>query len=83
MTKSKKASPLSLAQCEAQYRQYCQSLAAVGWISEGYVQDRGPGAAAKDWQYCRYCASHWASESGEAFLDFVMNRSVIHASIER
>src|SRR5437870_13539449 len=53
MTKAKESSPPSLAQCEAQYRQYRQSLAAVGWISEGYVQNRGPGAGGPCYQWTR------------------------------
>ena len=53
MTKAKESSVLSPAQCEAQYRQCCQSLAAVGWISEGYVQDRGPGAGGPCYQWTR------------------------------
>src|SRR5437870_6972047 len=53
MTKAKESSPPSLAQCEAQYRQYRQSLAAVSWISEGYVQDRGPGAGGPCYQWTR------------------------------
>jgi hypothetical protein len=53
MTKAKSSAPPSLAQCEAQYRQFCQSLAAVGWISEGYVQDRGPGAGGPCYQWTR------------------------------
>lgn len=53
MTQAKKSSPPSLAQCQAQYRQCRQSLAAVGWISEGYVQDRGPGAGGPCYQWTR------------------------------
>lgn len=53
MIRAKKSSPTSLVQCEAQYRQYCQTLAAVGWISEGYVQDRGPGAGGPCFQWTR------------------------------
>lgn len=53
MTKAKKSLPPSPAQCEAQYRQCRQSLAAVGWISEGYVQDRGPGAGGPCYQWTR------------------------------
>src|SRR5947199_6669625 len=52
MTTAKKSIPL-LAQCEAQYRQCCQALANVGWISEGYVQDRGPGAGGPCYQWTR------------------------------
>lgn len=53
MTKAKATSPLSLAQCEAHYAQCRQSLAAAGWISEGYVQDRGPGAGGPCYQWTR------------------------------
>lgn len=53
MRKSKLSPPASLSQCEARYRQYCQSLAAAGWISEGYVQDRGPGAGGPCYQWTR------------------------------
>jgi hypothetical protein len=53
MSKAIKSPFPSLAQSEAQYRQYCQSLAAVGWISEGYVQDRGPGAGGPCYQWTR------------------------------
>ena len=53
MKKAKKSPPLSPAQCEAQYQQCRQSLAAVGWISEGYVQDRGPGAGGPCYQWTR------------------------------
>jgi len=53
MSKSKFSPPTSLAQCEVRYRQYCQSVAAVGWISEGYVQDRGPGAGGPCYQWTR------------------------------
>jgi len=53
MTKAKKPPVPSLVECQTQYRQYCQSLAAVGWISEGYVQDRGPGAGGPCYQWTR------------------------------
>jgi hypothetical protein len=33
-----------LDQIEARYDELTQTLATTGWISEGYVQDRGPGA---------------------------------------
>lgn len=53
MKKVKRISPPSLAQCETQYQQCRQSLAAVGWISEGSVQDRGPGAGGPCYQWTR------------------------------
>lgn len=37
----------------AQYARLQQRLARVGWISEGYVQDRGPGAGGPCYQWTR------------------------------
>jgi hypothetical protein len=42
-----------LAQWEAQYAQLRKRLAKTGWISEGYVQDRGPGAGGPCYQWTR------------------------------
>jgi len=38
---------------KAQYAQLRRRLARVGWISEGYVQDRGPGAGGPCYQWTR------------------------------
>jgi hypothetical protein len=38
---------------EAQYVRLRARLADVGWISEGYVQDRGPGAGGPCYQWTR------------------------------
>src|SRR6266404_6663178 len=38
---------------QAQYKALRQSLSTVGWISEGYVQDRGPGAGGPCYQWTR------------------------------
>lgn len=35
------------------YAQLTRALAATGWISEGYVQDRGPGAGGPHFQWTR------------------------------
>lgn len=43
----------TLAQWERQYAQLRRRLAGVGWISEGYVQDRGPGAGGPCYQWTR------------------------------
>ena len=53
MKNAKACFPASLAQCQAQYQRYRQSLARAGWISEGYVQDRGPGAGGPCYQWTR------------------------------
>lgn len=42
-----------LAQWEAQYASLRRRLAQVGWISQGYVQDRGPGAGGPCYQWTR------------------------------
>ncbi len=41
------------AQWQAQYAQLRDRLARTGWISEGYVQDRGPGAGGLCYQWTR------------------------------
>ncbi len=38
---------------QAQYDQLRQSLARTGWISEGYAQNRGPGAGGPCYQWTR------------------------------
>src|ERR1017187_1893549 len=44
---------LSLPEVQRRYRQLCQRLAQTGWISHGYVQDRGPGAGGPCYQWTR------------------------------
>src|ERR1700733_13376122 len=43
----------ALAPCQAQYAQLRRRLARTGWISEGHVQDRGPGAGGPCYQGTR------------------------------
>ena len=43
----------NVAQIEADYAQLRTRLAKVGWISQGYVQDRGPGAGGPCYQWTR------------------------------
>jgi hypothetical protein len=38
---------------QAHYDQLRHSLAGTGWISEGYVQNRGPGAGGPCYQWTR------------------------------
>ena len=49
------ASPASPAfrRRQAQYEKLRGQLARAGWISEGYVQDRGPGAGGPCYQWTR------------------------------
>jgi hypothetical protein len=48
-----KSQQTSLAQRETQYAQLRARLQTVGWISEGYAQDRGPGAGGPHYQWTR------------------------------
>src|SRR5712671_2532305 len=43
----------NLARWEGQYARLRARLAQVGWISQGYVQDRGPGAGGPCYQWTR------------------------------
>ena len=43
----------SLSQAQNRYNRLRQELAETGWISEGYVQDRGPGAGGPCYQWTR------------------------------
>ena len=43
----------SLAEASAEYSRLAKTLACPGWISEGYAQDRGPGAGGPCYQWTR------------------------------
>jgi len=43
----------SLDQARREYARLARKLATLGWISEGYVQDRGPGAGGPCYQWTR------------------------------
>jgi hypothetical protein len=42
-----------LRQCQTRYAQLRERLGRVGWISQGYVQNRGPGAGGPCYQWTR------------------------------
>jgi hypothetical protein len=42
-----------IAEIQTQYAQLRARLAKVGWISQGYAQDRGPGAGGPCYQWTR------------------------------
>ncbi len=44
---------MTLAQYQARYAGLRDRLTHLGWISEGYVQDRGPGAGGPCYQWTR------------------------------
>ncbi len=43
----------NLEKLRTEYRKLQRQLAAIGWISHGYVQDRGPGAGGPCYQWTR------------------------------
>src|SRR5436305_2726166 len=43
----------NLENLRTEYSQLQKQLAALGWISQGYVQDRGPGAGGPCYQWTR------------------------------
>ena len=43
----------NLAKLRAEYGKLQKQLAATGWISHGYAQDRGPGAGGPCYQWTR------------------------------
>jgi len=51
--KTKKQSAPNLQAWHSEYQKLSRSLASIGWISEGYVQDRGPGAGRPCYQWTR------------------------------
>jgi hypothetical protein len=40
-------------QMETEYRRLAARLSRIGWLSHGYVQDRGPGAGGPCYQWTR------------------------------
>jgi hypothetical protein len=43
----------NLAEMRAEYRQLKRTLGKTGWLSHGYVQNRGPGAGGPCYQWTR------------------------------
>jgi cyclopropane fatty-acyl-phospholipid synthase-like methyltransferase len=48
-----KVKNLNLDRIKTEYAQLRAQLAQLGWISHGYVQDRGPGAGGPCYQWTR------------------------------
>src|SRR5947208_17096218 len=44
---------VDLNEVRAEYERLRRQLAQLGWISQGYVQDRGPGAGGPCYQWTR------------------------------
>ena len=58
MTNEKNSTPAPL---QARYDRLRRRLAQIGWISEGYAQDRGPGAGGPCFQWTRKVKSKTVS----------------------
>lgn len=53
MKPTEKNPPAQLQRWQKDYARLRQHLAQVGWISQGYVQNRGPGAGGPCFQWTR------------------------------
>lgn len=79
---------VDLAAVETEYRQLRQRLAAVGWLSQGYVQDRGPGAGGPCYQWTRKVRGKTVSlalsrEQFEALREAIGQWREVEAILER
>src|SRR5438128_10754377 len=52
---------VDMAEIRAEYERLRGQLARLGWISQGYVQDRGPGAGGPCYQWTRKVKSKTVS----------------------
>lgn len=53
MNNNRTSGPTAVARAEAAHARLRAQLGQVGWISEGYVQNRGPGAGGPCYQWTR------------------------------
>jgi hypothetical protein len=44
---------IDMPKLQAEYRRLQRQLAVTGWLSHGYIQDRGPGAGGPCYQWTR------------------------------
>jgi hypothetical protein len=69
---------IDLPQLKAEYAQLRKRLSRIGWISQGYVQDRGPGAGGPCYQWTRKVKGKTVSvalskEQFEALQEAIVN----------
>jgi hypothetical protein len=79
---------VELKALEAEYGRLRARLAAVGWISQGYVQDRGPGAGGPCYQWTRKVKGKTVSvalskEQFEALRQAIRNWRELQAALEQ
>ena len=79
---------VNLAQIESEYARLRARLARLGWISQGYVQDRGPGAGGPCYQWTRKVKAKTVSvalsrEQYEALKQAIENWREIQETLQR
>jgi hypothetical protein len=79
---------VNLAQIESEYVRLRARLARLGWISQGYVQDRGPGAGGPCYQWTRKVKAKTVSvalsqEQYEALKQAIANWREIQEILQR
>ncbi|MCP5522691.1 MAG: hypothetical protein H7A46_14205 [Verrucomicrobiales bacterium] len=79
---------IDLEELRAEYARLRRQLARGGWISQGYVQDRGPGAGGPCYQWTRKVKGKTVSvalskEQFEALQEAIANWRVIQQTLQR
>jgi hypothetical protein len=79
---------IELEELEAEYGRLRARLAEAGWISQGYVQDRGPGAGGPCFQWTRKVKGKTVSvalskEQYEALRQAIENWRQLQATLQR
>lgn len=79
---------LDLDALQSEYNRLRAGLAKMGWISQGYVQDRGPGAGGPCYQWTRKVKDQTVSvalskEQYEALKEAIENWRAVEATLDR
>jgi len=79
---------LDLDALQSEYNRLRAGLAKMGWISQGYVQDRGPGAGGPCYQWTRKVKGQTVSvalskEQYEALKEAIENWRAVEATLDR
>lgn len=73
---------------ESEFERLRAGLAKVGWVSQGYVQDRGPGAGGPCYQWTRKVKGKTVSvalskEQYEALKEAIENWREVESTLDR
>lgn len=79
---------IDLPALESEYRRLRAELTKLGWISQGYVQDRGPGAGGPCYQWTRKVKGKTVSvalskEQYEALKEAIANWRELETVLDR